>query len=107
MTDPVPTIGRIVHYTLHETDADEINRRRHHANKYISEHQERADGSLVHVGNDVSAGETYPMLITRLWGDEPDSAVNGQVFLDGNDTYWATSVTVGDGPRHFAWPTRH
>jgi hypothetical protein len=46
------------------------------------------------------------MLITRAWGDQPDSLVNGQVFLDGGDCLWVTSVKVGEGPRTFAWPTR-
>lgn len=91
MTDPVPTIGRIVHYTLTEEDADTINTSRR---------------TSTAKGNQVDAGDVYPLVITRVWGDQPDSAVNGQVLLDGNDVLWVTSTSVGAGPRHFAWPVR-
>lgn len=100
-----PSIGRIVLYTLSEQDAEAINRRRVQADMHIEEHRERGDGSQVHVGNSVHAGAVYPMVIIRTWGDTPDSSVNGQVLLDGNDTLWVTSVSVGEGQRHFAWPT--
>jgi hypothetical protein len=96
MTQPVPTIGRIVHYTLNEGDARNIGAKRGVASPNI--------GSIQ--GNGVRAGDVYPMLITRAWGDQPDSLVNGQVFLDGGDCLWVTSVKVGEGPRTFAWPTR-
>ncbi len=85
----VPTIGRIVHYTLNEQDASRI--------KDI-----RGFGSVV--GNVPEAGQVLPMLIVRTWGDTPESPVNGQVFLDGNDVLWVTSRLVGEGPGHFAWP---
>jgi len=99
-----PSIGRIVHYTLSEQDADAINRRRTDATHTRAAAQ--TSGFQVHVGNSVQAGDVYPLVITRVWGNTETSAVNGQVLLDGNDTYWATSVSVGEGPRHFAWPTR-
>lgn len=102
----VPTIGRIVHYMLDPYDADAINRRRAAASSNLPEHRERGDGSQLHVGNGVSAGDVLPMMIVRAWGNTADCAVNGQVFLDGNDTYWATSVTAGDGERHYSWPAR-
>ena len=44
------------------------------------------------------------MVIIRVWGTTPESPVNGQVLLDGNDTFWATSVQAGVGPRKFEWP---
>ena len=100
------TIGRIVHYTLSEHDAEQINRRRAHAQSHLAEHIERSDGSVIHVGNGVQEGDVYPLVITRVWGTHEGAAVNGQVLLDGNDLFWATSVTEGKGPRHFAWPTR-
>lgn len=106
MTNPIPTIGSIVHYTLSEDDAKRINKRRDdaiataHANKL---HPEET-GKQVHIGNRATAGEVYPMLIVRVWGDSPESAVNGQVLLDGNDTLWVTSVTAGEGGRRFSWP---
>ncbi|WP_374978112.1 hypothetical protein ACEYYH_10550 [Microbacterium trichothecenolyticum] len=107
-TAPVPTLGRIVHYTLSEDDAARINKRRDdavetaHRNKLNPE----ATGKQVHIGNRVNAGEVYPMVIVRVWGTTPTSSVNGQVLLDGNDTLWVTSVSVGDGERRFQWPAR-
>lgn len=93
MADPVPTIGRIVLYTLTEQDADAIKDRR---------------VSSTETGNTVAAGDVFPMLIVRVWGDDPgpDAVVNGRVFLDGTDTLWVTSVQVGAGPRHFTWPVK-
>jgi hypothetical protein len=60
------------------------------------------------VGIGVSAGDVFPMVITRVCGQLATSlsAVNGEVVLDGNDTYWATSITEGEGQHHFAWPVR-
>lgn len=91
MTDPVPTIGRIVLYRLRQSDADSIN--------------ERPLWSTAR-GNRVTEGEVYPMVIVKVWGDSPNAAVNGQVMLDGDDTLWATSVSCGDKPGEFAWPQR-
>lgn len=111
-TTPIPTIGRIVHYTLSESDAEAINRRRddriaYQANPYNDERvSKKPTGFQVHHGNKAHEGDVLPMIIVRVWGTQPDSAVNGQVFLDGNDTLWVTSVVVGEGPRRFAWPTR-
>ena len=91
MTTQTPSIGRIVHYTLNNDDEAAINGRR--------DEDPRS-------GNRVSAGDIYPMMITRVWGDQPDSSVNGQVHLDGRDLHWVTSVSHGEGERHFAWPAR-
>jgi hypothetical protein len=85
----VPSIGRIVHYTLSEHDEALINERR-----------EAGDAR----GNAAERGQVYPLLITRTWGDTPESSVNGQVFLDGDDVLWVTSRSVGEGPGRFAWP---
>lgn len=87
-----PTIGRIVHYTLAETDVAAIKARRAAAGE--------------HLGNDVEAGQVYPAMIVRVWGDQPTSACNLQVYLDGRDVEWVTSRCVGEGPFHFAWPKR-
>jgi len=89
----IPTIGRIVHYTLSEQDANAITNQRRVSETHLT-------------GNPVAEGQVYPMVITRTWGDQSESAVNGQVLLDGNDTYWVTSVSCGEGPRHFVWPGR-
>lgn len=87
-----PSVGRIVHYTLNQQDADEINRRRTHR--------------VTRTGNDAREGDVYPALIVRIFGETPESAVNLQVLLDGSDSFWATSRTLGDGPFHWAWPER-
>lgn len=93
----IPTPGRIVEYTLSVQDAEEINRRR----KDAAESNIRAEksGAVVHFGNSVQSGETYPMVIVRAWGSTEESSVNGQVLLDGSDTLWVTSVSQGDGDR--------
>ena len=92
MSEQIPSIGRIVCYRLSADDVAQINRRRPTFQAYI--------------GNSVAEGDTFPMLITRVWGSTAESAVNGQVFLDGTDVFWATSVVVGEGPRTFSWPSR-
>lgn len=88
----VPTIGRIVHYTLAETDVAAIRARR-----------KEAGGRL---GNDVEVGQIYPAMIVRVFGDQPSSCCNLQVYLDGQDVEWVTSRQVGEGPFHWAWPAR-
>lgn len=108
---PIPTIGRIVHYTLTTEDADQISRRRTTGTSITERMHVAASrpwpvGAQAHIGNDASEGEVYPMMITRVWGSEEESSVNGQVFLDGNDVLWKTSVSVGEGPGTFSWPTR-
>ena len=102
----VPTIGRIVLYKLTTSDADAINRRRNHAAAHLAEHRDAATGVQIHVGNGMAAGDIFPMVITRVWGTTPESCVNGQVMLDGNDLLWVTSSIVGTEPGQFAWPVR-
>lgn len=89
-----PTIGRIVLYTLSEHDAAAITHSR----------------SLAHaLANPVAEGQTYPAMVVRTFGGP---AVNLRVFLDGDDTYWATSRVectdpsgeLADGKWH--WPER-
>ena len=88
-----PTIGRIVHYTLSQGDVDEINRQRREA------------GSASKTGNFVEEGQVYPAIIVRVW-ETAAANLQLQVFLDGNDTYWATSREIGEGPGFAAWPAR-
>jgi hypothetical protein len=107
------TIGRVVLYTLHEQDAEQINRRRTNG-KDIARRIQKNDpnemssswpiGAQAHIGNEVKAGEQFPMLVTKVWSP---GYVNGQVFLDGNDCFWATSVTEGTGGHSWAWPARN
>lgn len=102
----LPTIGRIVQYTLSLHDAEAINRRRKDARDKLAWHHALRSGAQIHVGNDVHEGEVYPLVVTRVWGSSENSAFNGQLLLDGNDLFWVTSTTMGDGPRKCKWPDR-
>ena len=106
MSEQMPTIGRIVHYTLSSYDVDCINRRRKDARDKMDWHRALKTGAQVHIGNDVVEGQVYPMIITKLWGDTPTCAFNGSCFLDGNDIYWVTSTSIGEGPSKASWPAR-
>lgn len=83
-----PTIGRIVHYSLTAKDAESVNKRRQDAKD--KRRGEPEDGVQLHVGNTVRVGDIFPLLVTRIWSG---TDVNGQVFLDGNDTLWVRSVS--------------
>jgi hypothetical protein len=111
-----PTLGRIVLYKLDENDEAHINRRRttgaaiaerinnnHIGNPHL---ETWPIGAQAHIGNEVKAGDVFPMMITRVWWESDSDAVNGQVFLDGNDVLWATSVSEGEGGHAWAWPPR-
>ena len=113
MSEQIPTIGRIVHYRLSADDAAQINRRRTTGKSIADRMAYGTDplkawpaGAQAHIGNDVAEGDVFPMHIVKVWGPTATSAVNGQVMLDGTDTFWATSRTVGEGPGTFSWPTR-
>ncbi|MGH3262325.1 MAG: hypothetical protein ACRDNS_10040 [Trebonia sp.] len=102
----IPSIGRIVRYRLGEQSAVEIERRR--ADARASAISSQHTGAIVHVGNPVRAGDVYPMMITRVWDEDPteDTCVQGQVFLDGNDVLWVTSVRQGDAEYQWSEPVR-
>jgi hypothetical protein len=87
------TIGRLVHYTLSEYDAKKINKRRLDALEANRSHTE--DGVQIHVGNPPHEGDVLPMVVVKTYEDSDQ--VNGQVYLDGNDTYWVTSVPQSMG----------
>lgn len=97
-----PTVGRIVLYKLSEQDQVTIRRRRGAGLVHAVENAMDWLRGL-HEANDVAAGEVYPMIITRVWGDTPDACVNGTVFLDGPDTLWVTSRHCGDQPGDYDW----
>lgn len=86
-----PTIGRIVHYKLSEQDVLSIN-----------------DQRLAHrsAGNVPRKGDVYPAMIVRTWGEQIGASVQLQVYLDGSDTYWATSRTEGKAEGQYVWPPR-
>jgi hypothetical protein len=108
-----PTIGRIVHYKLSDVDAKAINKRRADASAYQRSNSGAepgdpgATGHQLHVGNHAEAGQVFPAQIVRIFDPEGDSGTsNLQVFLDGNDTYWATSRKTGNGEGDWTWPPR-
>lgn len=116
-----PTIGRIVHYRLTDDDALRMNKRRADytaaANSHPHPHEPGTpppSGHIAHVGNALQGGDYYPAMVVRTFQDvAPDGKsavaspyVNLQVFLDGTDQLWATSVGEGDGPGTWAWPLR-
>lgn len=104
-----PSIGRIVHYTLTEQDAAQINRRRttgpEIAERMASGHWPA--GAQAHIGNRVSAGDVFPALIVRVWGG-PANNVNLRVTLDGTDDFWATTIAEGapEDAGRWVWPPR-
>ena len=101
-----PSIGRIVHYKLSEQDAQSVNRRRVlNAGRGAN----WSAGAQAHVGNRVSAGEIVPMIVCIVWPNEHGptfDGVNGQAFLDGNDSLWVTSAKEGTEPGQWSWPAR-
>jgi hypothetical protein len=97
-----PTMGRIVHYTLAEADANHINAARERS---------LVDGNRILQGNFARTGDTYPATIIRVGSDGEDPPCNLQVHLDGNDAHWATSMhehKEGEPgtPGTWAWPPR-
>lgn len=102
-TEIIPTIGRIVLYKLSKYDVEQINRRRQDAKDKMDWHRLLKTGAMVHIGNTVSEGQEFPMIVVATWGTGPDQAVNGHVLLDGSDTFWATSRHVGDKPGDYRW----
>ncbi|MEU0213692.1 hypothetical protein ABZ281_00740 [Streptomyces sp. NPDC006265] len=96
-----PTIGRTVHYRASADDAVRINKRRKDAYKSGAYAQE--DGTIAHVGNDVSEGQIFPAVVVRVWDV---GTANLQVLLDGNDTFWATSRKEGEDVGTWHWPER-
>lgn len=76
---PPAAVGDVVLYNLTEADAYTINRQHGPA-------------------NEARAGQSYPALVVRTWGDTPGSAVQLQVLYDGAGSYWATSRLPGFAP---------
>lgn len=86
-----PTIGRIVIYKLSEGDLNRLKARPSHET------------------NPHSIGQELPLLACRVWPNEwgeGKAGINGQVFLDGSDTLWVTSVGEGTGEGQWHWPER-
>lgn len=99
-------IGQRVLYTLGPSDAEAINRRREdyaafrRSAKHDVQGESGRNGHQGHFGNSADSGQQYPATIVRVF-DPNTTTANLQVMLDGNDTYWATSVQLGDGPGRY------
>lgn len=104
------TLGRIVRYTLSDRDVTEIARRRAdaHATLYMrGETPHPCPGAVMHYGNDWREGQQCAALVVQAWGASPDEGSltpNLQVYLDGNDTLWKTSVPHSREPAPGHWP---
>jgi hypothetical protein len=106
-----PTVGRIVHFKVSAGVAEQVNRRRTNGASVGERIQAKIWplGAQAHVGNEAREGDVLPMVICRVWPEEfgPGAdGVNGQVFLDGNDTFWVTSAKEGIGVGEWSWPPR-
>lgn len=104
MTSPTPSIGRIVHYTLTEQDAQAINKRRTDFEAHRTTDTYADTGYVAHYGNTARAGYVFPAVIVSTWSGTSPSA-NLRVLLDGTDDLW-TASTFGDGPGQWIWPPR-
>lgn len=109
----VPSLCRMVLYRLSETDAQAINRRRtdgesiyNRSRAAMQSNRTWPEGAQAHIGNHVAVGEPFPMMIVKVWTASDGGAVNGQVFLDGCDVYWAQGVGEGDQPGQWSVPPR-
>jgi hypothetical protein len=102
MSKRKPYIGAVVQYILSEQDCVEINRRRRYAHN-AEARLSCPDGAQAHSGNKAQPGQVAAMIIVAVWGNSVDSCVNGQVLLDGNDSFWALSRNRGTNPMNWNW----
>ena len=108
-----PRLGMDVLYTATQADVESMKRRRGDAMEFQRRASKAAastdtplepgdlagrSGHQSHVGNELEVGRRYAAKIVRLWSG---TTANLQVFLDGNDVLWATSVSEGDGPGQY------
>lgn len=100
-----PSVGRIVHYKLTAIDAGRIE-----YDRELRGSSPVAVGTLpVRAGNPVREGVVVPLIIVCVWPNEFGAGkpgVNGQAFLDGNDSLWITSAGEGTEPGQWSWPPR-
>lgn len=102
-TQPTPvTVGRLVLYKLSKEDADAINRRRTNPESIAERlnNDNWPEGSQAHIGNHAQEGDLLPTIVVRVW---ENNMINGQVFLDGNDTLWVTSANQGPEAGQWDW----
>ncbi len=111
-----PSIGRTVIFKITDQQAQEINRRRttrasiaDRIKDAAPTHDKWPIGAQAHIGNIAHTGEEFPLVIVRVWPDEFGAGkpgVNGQAFLDGNDSLWVTSAGEGSEDGQWHWPER-
>jgi hypothetical protein len=90
--------GRIVNFVISDIIAGEINRKRAASLRSV------VNVTIpTHIGNLTKEGDIFPMMVIKVWNDFGE--INGQVFLDGNDTYWAQSIIYShqDEPLPGTW----
>ena len=94
-------LGDIVLYKVSEADAKATNKRRKDAKNLNAAGVTLASqelGPVIHIGNELHEGDIFPGIVVRKWSE---IGYQLQVFLDGNDILWATSVGEGDKVREF------
>ena len=106
---PKASIGKIVKYRLSKEDAISVNKRRTSSRSIAIRMQEDKWplGAQAHIGNLSAEGDEFPMIIVAVYPHEFGQdipGVNGQVFLDGNDTFWVNSVREGQYNGQWHWP---
>lgn len=107
-----PTMGRIVHYTLDESDCRSIQAQRN--GEVYDYSSDQHNGRKVHVwiGIPVHPGDVFPAMVVRSRGDYKGENIDLQVFLSGNDIHWCTARYETDDPMggpqkgRWHWPPR-
>lgn len=112
------SICRIVVYVLSAADAAQINRRRTTGESIARRLAESViqaaieicgwpAGAQAHIGQPVVSGQEFPAMVVMAPIEGVDPLINLQVFLDGNDVFWARSVAndeehCADGTWHWS-----
>lgn len=72
-------LGMRVLYVMDDGDVQAVN-------------AQRSVSKNIFRGTDPVRKQMLPMVVTKIWGSPDDKmcTVNGQVFMDGNDTLWVS-----------------
>ena len=107
--------GRIVYFVFDAGRAAEAQRRRTSSQSILARMKATTPaveggapaivawpaGAQAHIGNEVKAGDIYPAMVLRVWGESGCS--NLKVMLDGSDEYWATSINFDAAKAQGSW----
>jgi len=91
--------GRIVHYVLTDQNAVVINTSRLARTGNLL-------GVQYHEGSHASEGDHVPMIMTGIFQNyfgPGQPAVNGQCFLDGNDSLWVRNCRYDENKTAGTW----